>query len=276
MFRLSFPVLFSLCLRNSLHISDVETNQGRKQPTTGINDAAAAGGGAAKGAEAAQDKSGQEELEMELKLELKPRQEREAGVSKTLENPNSVAADIINMSDKTTGAAGGATLIHTHAHVHHGQPKARQLENYLPELLKASSGEKQSCPLPLPKHSIIMNDQQRRQENKKDGDEDEAEAEDATAATTSAAAMSKQSSVPGAAEVGAIATAAGPMMDDRQTVDFIEGDSPTSAANCQLNVGTNHKAEAGAGAGAQQLMKTSQHTSSQVTTAAAAAEAATE
>ncbi|XP_020814531.1 membralin [Drosophila serrata] len=278
--------------------ADVETNQGRKQPTTGgaapgINDAAA--GEAARGAEAAQDKPGRElemETEMELELKVEPKKElqppdgeSEAGVSKTLENLNSVAADIINMSDKTTGAPAGAvaphqTLIHTHAdvHVHHGQPKARQLENNLPELLKASSGEKQSCPLPQPAHSIIMNDQQqqqRQQKNKQDEAEDEDE--NATAATTSAAAMSKQSSKPGAAEVGAIATAtAGPMMDDRQTVDFIEGDSPTSAVNCQLNVGTNHKAqEQGQQQQEQQLMKTSQHTSSQVTTAAAAAATAT-
>ncbi|KAH8254009.1 hypothetical protein KR032_007941 [Drosophila birchii] len=277
--------------------ADVETNQGPKQPTTtaasGINDAAAAGE-AAKGAEAAQDKL-KMEMELELKVEPKtklqqPDGESEAGVSKTLENLNSVAADIINMSDKTTGAAAEAvaphqTLIHTHAdvHVHHGQPKARQLENNLPELLKASSGEKQSCPLPQPAHSIIMNDQQQQQQWRQKNKQDEAEDEDATAATTSAAAMSKQSSQPGAAEVGAIATAtAGPMMDDRQTVDFIEGDSPTSAVNCQLNVGTNHKAQEQG----QQLMKTSQHTSSQVTTAAgtptptapatAAAEMATE
>ncbi|XP_017027676.1 membralin [Drosophila kikkawai] len=262
--------------------ADVETNQGRKQPTSaaasGINDAAAtAVGETAKGAEAAQDRSGQE---MELKVEPKklqpPDGESEAGVSKTLENLNSVAADIINMSDKSTdrateAVAPGQTLIHTHADVrfHHGQPKARQLENNLPELLKASSGEKQSCPLPQPALSIIMNDQQQqqRQKNKQDEAEDEDEDEDGTAATTSAAAMSKQSSEPGAAEVGATA---GPMMDDRQTVDFIEGDSPTSAVNCQLNVGADHKAqEQGQQQEEQQLMKTSQHTSSQVTTAAA-------
>ncbi|EDV55827.1 membralin isoform X2 [Drosophila erecta] len=257
--------------------ADVETNQGRKQPTTsGINDAVATG------AEAAQDKPGQERVE----VVVRPGQEKLrhgdgdgpiAGMSKTLENLNFVAADIINMSDETTVAASpptdgtqqpDQTLIHTHVGVHQTQPKARQLENNLPELLKAegasgatASGEKQSCPLQAPS---VMNDhqqqqQQQRQKNKPD--------EPATATVAaSAVATSKQSSGPGASEVGAEATAR-PMMDDRQTVDFIEGDSPTSAANCQLNAGANHKAQE------QQLMKTSQHTSNQVTPAAAAAPA---
>uniref|UniRef100_A0A6P4FDP9 LOW QUALITY PROTEIN: membralin n=1 Tax=Drosophila rhopaloa TaxID=1041015 RepID=A0A6P4FDP9_DRORH len=250
------------------HAADVETNQGRKQPTTsGINDAAATG------AEEAQDKPVQEEVDQE---EL-PDEGQTAAVSKTLENLNSVAADIINMSDETTAASRvpldgtqhpHQTPIRTHVHdVHQTQPKARQLENNLPELLKAegpsapaaASGEKQSCPLQA--HSIMNDQQHQGQKNKPD--------EPATAAaTTSAAATSKQSServaAAAAAEVGAAGGgAARPMMDDRQTVDFIEGDSPTSAANCQLNVGANHKAQE------QQLMKTSQHTSNQVTTAAA-------
>ncbi|XP_052842854.1 membralin [Drosophila gunungcola] len=253
--------------------ADVETNQGRKQPTTsGINDAAAAGG-----AEAAQDKPSQEEVVQQEKL---PDEGRPAvGVSKTLENPNSVAADIINMSDERTTVAASfqhphpyphprQTLIHTHVHdvhdVHQTQPKARQLENNLPELLKAEGGplpsapgEKQSCPLQA--HSIMNDQQHQGQKNKPD--------EPATAAT-SAAATSKQSSERGGAAAGG-AGAARPMMDDRQTVDFIEGDSPTSAANCQLNVGANHKAQE-----EQRLMKTSQHTSNQVTTAAAAATSA--
>ncbi|KAI8036286.1 hypothetical protein M5D96_010879 [Drosophila gunungcola] len=246
---------------------------GRKQPTTsGINDAAAAGG-----AEAAQDKPSQEEVVQQEKL---PDEGRPAvGVSKTLENPNSVAADIINMSDERTTVAASfqhphpyphprQTLIHTHVHdvhdVHQTQPKARQLENNLPELLKAEGGplpsapgEKQSCPLQA--HSIMNDQQHQGQKNKPD--------EPATAAT-SAAATSKQSSERGGAAAGG-AGAARPMMDDRQTVDFIEGDSPTSAANCQLNVGANHKAQE-----EQRLMKTSQHTSNQVTTAAAAATSA--
>ncbi|KAH8347987.1 hypothetical protein KR084_002922 [Drosophila pseudotakahashii] len=264
------------------HAADVETNQGRKQPTTsGINDAVATG------AEAAQDKPPVQELEIgrpeQEKQPLPDEEQGAGGMSKTLENLNSVAADIINMSDKTTVAAPPSTdsstqqphqtLIHTHAHVHQTQPKARQLENNLPELLKAegaspsaeASGEKQSCPLQA--HSI-MNDQQQQQQRQKNKPDEPATG----AAATSAAATSKQSSQPGATEVGAGAGAgetARPMMDDRQTVDFIEGDSPTSAANCQLNAGTNHKAQE------QQLMKTSQHTSSQVTTAAAAGTAET-
>ncbi|XP_017010286.2 membralin [Drosophila takahashii] len=250
------------------HAADVETNQGRKQPTTsGINDAVATG------AEAAQDKSESEIGRPEQERQPLPDEGQEAGgMSKTLENLNSVAADIINMLDKTTVAAPASTdsstqqtLIHTHADVHQTQPKARQLENNLPELLKAegeASGEKQSCPLQA--HSI-MNDQQQQQQRQKNKPDEPATG----AAATSAAATSKQSSQPGAAEVGAEAeagAAARPMMDDRQTVDFIEGDSPTSAANCQLNAGANHKAQE------QQLMKTSQHTSSQVTTAGATAE----
>jgi len=203
--------------------------------------------------------------------------QQDGALSKTLENLNSVAADIINMSDEGTTVAAPPstdstqrTLIHahTHVHVHQTQPKARQLENNLPELLKAegsslpasaASGEKQSCPLQV---QSIMNDQQHGQQNKPDEP------------ATGAAATSKQSSLPGATEVVAEAgagAAAGPMMDDRQTVDFIEGDSPTSAANCQLNAGTNHKAQE-----EQRLMKTSQHTSNQVTTAAAAAGTETE
>ncbi|EDW48068.1 GM21655 [Drosophila sechellia] len=265
-------------------VADVETNQGRKQPTTSsINDAVATG------AEGAQDKPGQEKVEVVEHSGQEKLQHGDgdgdgqiAGMSKTLENLNFVAADIINMSDETTVAASpptdgtqqpDQTLIHTHVHVHQTQPKARQLENNLPELLKTegasaatASGEKQSCPLQAPS---IMNDQQQQQRQKNKPDEP------ATATVaTSAVATSKQSSGPGATEVGAVGAAGGadatarPMMDDRQTVDFIEGDSPTSAANCQLNAGTNHKAQE------QQLMKTSQHTSNQVTTTAAATGAA--
>ncbi|XP_033153048.1 membralin [Drosophila mauritiana] len=259
--------------------ADVETNQGRKQPTTSsINDAVATG------AEGAQDKPGQEKVEVVEHYGQEKLQHGDgdgdgqiAGMSKTLENLNFVAADIINMSDETTVAASpptdgtqqpDQTLIHTHVHVHQTQPKARQLENNLPELLKAegasaatASGEKQSCPLQAPS---IMNDQQQQQQQRQKNKPDEP----ATATVaTSAVATSKQSSGRGATEVGAAGgaeAAARPMMDDRQTVDFIEGDSPTSAANCQLNAGTNHKAQE------QQLMKTSQHTSNQVTTTAAA------
>ncbi|XP_017049905.1 uncharacterized protein LOC108093995 [Drosophila ficusphila] len=279
------------------HAADVETNQGRKQPTTsGINDAAATGAEAAQGKSVQEleiQRPGQEKQLDGKQEEMEEEETKEEGVSKTLENLNSVAADIINTLDGTTVAATPAsegtqrpleTLIRTHVHVHQSQPKARQLENNLPELLKAegayaavaagvgasaataaaeASGEKQRCPLQA--HSI-MNDQQQQQERQKNKPD-----EPATAAT-SVAATSKQSCEPGATEVGATggggAAAGGatarPMMDDRQTVDFIEGDSPTSTANCQLNAGTNHKAQE------QQLMKTSQHTSNQVTTAAAA------
>ncbi|SPP73945.1 blast:Membralin [Drosophila guanche] len=278
--------------------ADVETNQGRKEPTRGINDAAAAAAGIQED-EAETGGGGQ-----------KP------GVSKALENPNSVAADIINVSDKTTGKPvvggmaatqqpnqelttrtgtgngtgngnGTKTGIETHIHVHSvsqslSQPKAKQLENNLPEFLKAeggltaaASGEKQSCPLEA---HAIMNDQQ--ENNKPDG-----AATGAQVATTSAAATSKESTDDGAGAGAAAAAAAWPMMDDRQTVDFIGGDSPTSTANCQLNAGPNHKAkkqmemememeEQQEQKDHQQLMKTPQHTSNQVTTAAAATSAA--
>lgn len=267
--------------------ADVETNQGRKQPTTSsINDAVATG------AEGAQDKPGQEKVEVvensgQENLQHGDGDGQIAGMSKTLENLNFVAADIINMSDETTVASSpptngtqqpDQTLIHTHVHVHQTQPKARQLENNLPELLKAeggasaatASGEKQSCPLQAPS---IMNDQQQQQQQQQRQKNKPDEPATATVAT-SAVATSKQSSGPGATEVGVVGAAGGaeatarPMMDDRQTVDFIEGDSPTSAANCQLNAGANHKAQE------QQLMKTSQHTSNQVTTAAATGAAA--
>ncbi|XP_017149356.1 uncharacterized protein LOC108160090 [Drosophila miranda] len=287
--------------------ADVEANQGRKEPSRGINDAAAP-----SEAKAVQGNDKQEQQqEGESKMEA-PQEQDEAetgkggqkpGVSKMLENPNSVAADIIYVSDKTTAkpvvgvaatqqpnqqlttrtGTGTETGIETHIHVQsvsqsqsQSQPKAKQLENNLPEFLKAeggltaaASGEKQSCPLEA---YAIMNDQQ---ENNKP---DEA-ATGAEVATTSAAATSKQSTDDGArgAAGAAGATAAWPMMDDRQTVDFIEDDRPTSTANCQLNAGPGHKAqreeqqEQQKKKEHQQLMKTPPHISNQVTTAATSA-----
>ncbi|XP_015040597.2 uncharacterized protein [Drosophila pseudoobscura] len=289
--------------------ADVEANQGRKEPSRGINDAAAPS--EAKAVQGNDKQEQEQQQEGESKMEA-PQEQDEAetgeggqkpGVSKMLENPNSVAADIIYVSDKTTAkpvvgvaatqqpnqqlttrtGTGTETGIETHIHVQslsqsqsQSQPKAKQLENNLPEFLKAeggltaaASGEKQSCPLEA---YAIMNDQQ---ENNKP---DEA-ATGAEVATTSAAATSKQSTDDGAGGAAG-AAAAWPMMDDRQTVDFIEDDRPTSTANCQLNAGPGHKAqreeqqeqqEQQKQKEHQQLMKTPPHTSNQVTTAATSA-----
>lgn len=273
-FACHFLFYFHFAITNSLHISDVETNQ---SATTGINDAAAgmAAAGGQVGAEAAQDN-----------LAQKPEEERVPAMSETLENLNSVAANITSMSDKSSTIATPSSLasvgqsgalIHAHFDVggrDESQPKAGQLENNLPEKALAAPGEKQSCSLQAPS---IMNDQQEEQpEKNKAGGATAATA--TTAATTSASAMSKQISGGGGA-------ATRPMMDDRPAVDFIEGDSPTSATNCQLNAGTNHKAQNQQQQQhpqeqhpqeqhqqeqhQQELMKTSQHTSNQVTTAAA-------
>ncbi|EDV37683.2 uncharacterized protein Dana_GF11288 [Drosophila ananassae] len=250
--------------------ADVETNQ---SATTGINDAAAGG---EAGAEAAQDN-----------LAENPEEGRQPAMSETLENLNSVAANITSMSDKSstiaTPASQSEALIHAHFDVlgpDESRPKAEQLENNLPEKALAAPGEKQSCSLQAPS---IMNDQpEERREKNKAGEAATA----TTAATTSASATSKQASVTGGGGGGARGEAATrPMMDDRPAVDFIEGDSPTSATNCQLNAGTNHKAQNEhehqqqhqqeqqhqhpQEQHQQELMKTSQHTSSQVTTAAA-------
>ncbi|KAH8327229.1 hypothetical protein KR074_007527 [Drosophila pseudoananassae] len=252
--------------------ADVETNQ---RATTGINDAETRDGeaGAGAGAEAAQDNLGK-------KLE----EGRKPAMSETLENLNSVAANITSMSDKSSTIATAAAslppqesgaVIHSHFDVQaldDSQPKAGQLENNLPEKALAAPGEKQSCSLQA--HSI-MNDQQEEEQREKNKSGEAATA--TMAATTSASAMSKQTSVAGGGVVGVGAGVAGeaaarPMMDDRPAVDFIEGDSPTSATNCQLNAGTNHKAQNQHPEERHQqeeLMKTSQHTSSQVTTAAA-------
>ncbi|EDW35462.1 GL17213 [Drosophila persimilis] len=291
--------------------ADVEANQGRKEPSRGINDAAAPSEAKAVQGNDTQEQQQEGESKMEAPQEQDEAETGEGGqkpgVSKMLENPNSVAADIIYVSDKTTAkpvvgvaatqqpnqqlttrtGTGTETGIETHIHVQslsqsqsqsQSQPKAKQLENNLPEFLKAeggltaaASGEKQSCPLEA---YAIMNDQQ---ENNKP---DEA-ATGADVATTSAAATSKQSTDDGAGgAAGAGAAAAWPMMDDRQTVDFIEDDRPTSTANCQLNAGPGHKAqreeqqeqqEQQKQKEHQQLMKTPPHTSNQVTTAATSA-----
>ncbi|KAH8283666.1 hypothetical protein KR018_011582 [Drosophila ironensis] len=280
--------------------ADVETNQ---EAAMGINDAAT-GVGVGPAAEATQDEL-RKEPKQEREQEQEQQQEQELGpgpgVSKLLENLNSVAADIINMSDKSSDAATATaapselgatqqqqqqqptTLIHTHAGVQipdGSQPKARQLENNLPEkaatVATAASGEKQSCPLQA---SSIMNDQEEQRRPRQHEQQKNKPDEAATVATTSTAATSKQTSEAAAAAAAAAGAGAGgevvaeavrPMMDDRQAVDFIEGDSPTSAANCQLNAGTNHKAQEQHPQEHQQLMKTSQHTSNQVTTTAAA------
>ncbi|EDW02564.1 GH22064 [Drosophila grimshawi] len=238
----------------------------------------------------AEDQKQEQEQEPKLDLDL-----GQAGKPKMLKNINSIAADIINTPDTIEATLTSAATT-TEPPL---QSLAKQLANNLPaqrtqqqpeqqeqQTPSSSSGEKQNSPLQA--KNIRTADQQ--WENK------------AAATPTSAAAfMSKQSRAdesqaePGAAGAATGATVANPstMMDGRQTVDFIEGDSFTSTANYNdANATTNHMAqerqqqqqkwqqqqhEQGDKEEDQKLlpklMKTQPHTSSQVTTAAEAATA---
>ncbi|XP_032585375.1 membralin [Drosophila mojavensis] len=238
-------------------------------------------------AETAQDKQ-----QLELGLDL-----GQAGVSKMLKNLNSAAADIINMPDtpETTTAIATAREVEAAAaattaieSLSEPQPQllllptlGKQLANNLPaqraqQTPPSSSGEKESSSTDQPRQSKVAAGE-------------EAEVVAAAAAFTSKQDRADVQPVTGAAAAEAAAWAnPSTMMDGRQTVDFIEGDSFTSTANYNA---TNHmqqqqqqqqqRAEEEEPKQQQQqqeseglpakLMKTLPHTSNQVTTAAEAA-----
>lgn len=269
------------------------------------------------GAEAAQDKQEKEKEEQQkgkpLEQGLDPEQ---AGVPKTLKNLNSAMADIINMPDTTTttttttegegavGAGNGKYL---------GQllPLVKQLANNLPaqstKELEREQGEQ--TPLAGEKLSGPVQAQSRLPTDQQKGNQ---AATTATAAATgggggaatagASGSTSKQSSVEppetqpwsgdvakGDVDIARAASIASTMMDGRQTVDFIEGDSFTSTANYDaVDAVANHmegkqqqkveqQQQQGVGIelgqGQHELMKTPPHTSNRVTTAAETATA---
>ncbi|KAL7737619.1 hypothetical protein ACLKA6_007728 [Drosophila palustris] len=229
----------------------------------------------------------------------------QAGVDKMLKNLNSATADIINMPDTTaatittsTTTAKTTTTTTTTRTESLGLPLAKQLANNLPAQVtqKAqetmpSSGEKQSSPVQLAQSNFT--DQQR---------ENQATTTTTTGRETSAASTSKQSraddkaeqeskpdagfgsrftsgleieamSMPNTSTSTGTSTGTSTMMDGRQTVDFIEGDSFTSTANYDdVDAAANHVDEKQQGVQGE-LMKTSPHTSNHVTRAAEAAAA---
>lgn len=263
------------------------------------------------GAEAAQDKHEKEKEEQQkgkpLEQGLDPEQ---AGVPKTLKNLNSAMADIINMPDTTTTTTtttGGEGTVGAENGKYLGQllPLVKQLANNLPaqstkELERDEEREQgEQTPLageklsgPVQAQSRLPTDQQKGNQAATGGGE---------AATAGASgSTSKQSSVEppetqpwsgdvakGDVDIARAASIASTMMDGRQTVDFIEGDSFTSTANYDaVDAVANHmegkqqqKVEQQQGVGIElgqgqhELMKTPPHTSNRVTTAAEAATA---
>ncbi|XP_064551820.1 membralin isoform X2 [Drosophila montana] len=180
----------------------------------------------------------------------------QAGIPKMLKNRNFAAADIINMPDTAETNTAATTTTTTTAAAEPSQlpALAKQLANNLP---------------------AQRTQQQQRQ----------------TPSSASAAFTSKQSRADVQAASGAAWANPSTMMDGRQTVDFIEGDSFTSTANYNA---TNHMQQQGHKEQLEQeqqrkearkeereeeeelparLMKTLPHTSNQVTTAAEAATA---
>lgn len=265
------------------------------------------------GAEAAQDK--QQKGEQGL-VDLE-----QAGVPKTLKNLNSTMADIINMPDTTattTIADGKGKANEAESGKYHGQllPLGRQLANNLPaQSMQEKEQEQEQTPLAGEKLSVSLQAQSGLPTDQQATARARAtagagvEGAQVVATTSTAAASawtSKQSSTDAGkagsclpqtlpcsgdgdgeiAKAGAgAASIASTMMDGRQTVDFIEGDSFTSTANYDaVDAVANHKdekqlqkveqqqeEEEGLGLGQTELMKTPPHTSNRVTTAAEAA-----
>lgn len=268
------------------------------------------------GAEAAQDKQEKEKEKQQQKgkpLEqgLDPEQ---AGVPKTLKNLNSAMADIINMPDTTTttttttegegalGAENGKYL---------GQllPLVKQLANNLPaqstkELKRDAEREQgEQTPLAGEKLSGPVQAQSRLPTDQQKGNQAATGGGGGAATAGASGSTSKQSSVEppetqpwsgdvakGDVDIARAASIASTMMDGRQTVDFIEGDSFTSTANYDaVDAVANHmegkqqqkveqqQQQQGVGIelgqGQHELMKTPPHTSNRVTTAAEAATA---
>lgn len=267
------------------------------------------------GAEAAQDKQEKEKEEKQQKgkpLEqgLDPEQ---AGVPKTLKNLNSAMADIINMPDTTTTTTTttegeGAVGAENGKYLGQLLPLVKQLANNLPaqstkELERDEEREQgEQTPLAGEKLSGPVQAQSRLPTDQQKGNQ-AATGGGGGATAGASGSTSKQSSVEppetqpwsgdvakGDVDIARAASIASTMMDGRQTVDFIEGDSFTSTANYDaVDAVANHmegkqqqkveqqQQQQGVGIelgqGQHELMKTPPHTSNRVTTAAEAATA---
>lgn len=265
------------------------------------------------GAEAAQDKQEKEKEEKQQKgkpLEqgLDPEQ---AGVPKTLKNLNSAMADIINMPDTTTTTTTttegeGAVGAENGKYLGQLLPLVKQLANNLPaqstkELERDEEREQgEQTPLAGEKLSGPVQAQSRLPTDQQKGNQAATGGGGGAATAGASGSTSKQSSVEppetqpwsgdvakGDVDIARAASIASTMMDGRQTVDFIEGDSFTSTANYDaVDAVANHmegkqqqKVEQQQGVGIElgqgqhELMKTPPHTSNRVTTAAEAATA---
>lgn len=314
-----------------MHISDVESNHGQERSetaatatatTNSINDAGVRTGDGEgtgeqqempnkeAGAEAAQDKQEKEEQQKGKPLEqgLDPEQ---AGVPKTLKNLNSAMADIINMPDTTTTTTTtteGEEAVGAENGKYLGQllPLVKQLANNLPaqstKELEREQGEQ--TPLAGEKLSGPVQAQSRLPTDQQKGNQAATGGGGGAATAGASGSTSKQSSVEppetqpwsgdvakGDVDIARAASIASTMMDGRQTVDFIEGDSFTSTANYdavdavanhmegkqQQKVEQQQQQQQGVGIelgqGQHELMKTPPHTSNRVTTAAEAATA---
>lgn len=267
------------------------------------------------GAEAAQDKQEKEKEEQQkgkpLEQGLDPEQ---AGVPKTLKNLNSAMADIINMPDTTTTTTTttegeGAVGAENGKYLGQLLPLVKQLANNLPaqstkELKRDEEGEQgEQTPLAGEKLSGPVQAQSRLPTDQQKGNQAATGGGGGAATAGASGSTSKQSSVEppetqpwsgdvakGDVDIARAASIASTMMDGRQTVDFIEGDSFTSTANYDaVDAVANHmegkqqqkveqqQQQQGVGIelgqGQHELMKTPPHTSNRVTTAAEAATA---
>lgn len=269
------------------------------------------------GAEAAQDKQEKEKEEKQQKgkqLEqgLDPEQ---AGVPKTLKNLNSAMADIINMPDTTTTTTTttegeGAVGAENGKYLGQLLPLVKQLANNLPaqstkELERDEEREQgEQTPLAGEKLSGPVQAQSRLPTDQQKGNQAATGGGGGAATAGASGSTSKQSSVEppetqpwsgdvakGDVDIARAASIASTMMDGRQTVDFIEGDSFTSTANYdavdavanhmegkqQQKVEQQQQQQQGVGIelgqGQHELMKTPPHTSNRVTTGAEAATA---
>lgn len=264
------------------------------------------------GAEAAEDKQEKEKEEQQkgkpLEQGLDPEQ---AGVPKTLKNLNSAMADIINMPDTTTTTTTttkgeGAVGAENGKYLGQLLPLVKQLANNLPaqstkELERDEEREQgEQTPLAGEKLSGPVQAQSRLPTDQQKGNQAATGGGGGAATAGASGSTSKQSSVEppetqpwsgdvakGDVDIARAASIASTMMDGRQTVDFIEGDSFTSTANYDaVDAVANHmegkqqqKVEQQQGVGIElgqgqhELMKTPPHTSNRVTTAAEAATA---
>lgn len=263
------------------------------------------------GAEAAQDKHEKEKEEQQkgkpLEQGLDPEQ---AGVPKTLKNLNSAMADIINMPDTTTTTTTttegeGAVGAENGKYLGQLLPLVKQLANNLPaqSTMELEREQGEQTPLAGEKLSGPVQAQSRLPTDQQKGNQAATGGGGGAATAGANGSTSKQSSVEppetqpwsgdvakGDVDIARAASIASTMMDGRQTVDFIEGDSFTSTANYDaVDAVANHmegkqqqkveqqQRQQGVGIelgqGQHELMKTPPHTSNRVTTAAEAATA---